>query len=239
MDLARRGVDLRGTLTEIVHRRLDGARILLNAADHRKDLREPFACCRDVLASLLRLGASRLHGGDGFLRLLLDGADEVADLLRCVLRLLGELSDLLGDDGEPMPVLTGTRCLDGGVEGEQVRLPRDARDHFDDVADLLGALAEFGDNLRGGDDRIGDGVHLIDRRHDELVALLCLLRGMLDVVGDVLDGARRIRESAREGMHLMLCLRDRVHLSVRRLRHLRDGLGDALRGVRRLLCRIR
>ncbi len=66
----------------------------------------------------------------------LDLLDELADLLRGLARALGELAHLFGDDREAAAGLAGTCGLDGRVEGEQVGLVGDGRDHVDDLADL-------------------------------------------------------------------------------------------------------
>jgi hypothetical protein len=52
----------------------------------------------------------------------LDLRDDRLDPAGRLLRALGQLADLGGDDGEAATVLPGPRRLDGGVEREQVRL---------------------------------------------------------------------------------------------------------------------
>ena len=51
-------------------------------------------------------------------------------------RLLGQLLDLVGHDGEALAGLAGACRLDRGVEREQVGLLGDVGDHLDDLADL-------------------------------------------------------------------------------------------------------
>ena len=63
------------------------------------------------------------------------------DLLGRLHAAVGELADLRRDHREAAPVLAGARRFDRCVEREQVRLFRDAVDHFDDVADLIGVRA--------------------------------------------------------------------------------------------------
>ena len=55
---------------------------------------------------------------------------------------LGEVLDLVGDDGEALAVLAGLRGDDGGVEREQVGLLGDVVDDVEDLADGLDARAE-------------------------------------------------------------------------------------------------
>ena len=65
---------------------------------------------------------------------------------------LGQLAHLVGDDGEAQPRLARARRLDGGVEGEQVRLGCDVLDGVDDLRDLERAVGQgldlLGDRLR-------------------------------------------------------------------------------------------
>ena len=77
-----------------------------------------------------------------------------------VLRALGELADLLGDDREAAALLAGAGGLDGGVEREQVGLLGDAGDRVDDAADPLRAGGEL---LDGGRDLREDVGHLAHR----------------------------------------------------------------------------
>ena len=61
--------------------------------------------------------------------------------------LLGQLADLVGDDGEAAALLAGARGLDGRVEGEQVGLLGDCRDGVDDAADALALGTQIADGL--------------------------------------------------------------------------------------------
>ena len=101
------------------------------------------------------------------------------DLARGGLGLLGQLADLLGDDGEALALLAGAGGLDRGVEREQVGLLGQAGDRGHDAADLgglggealhrgadvgggLGDLADRVGGLRGGGDAaLGDPVGLL------------------------------------------------------------------------------
>ena len=93
-------------------------------------------CSTTAAPSLRALGAV-LDDRDGLGGLLLHRPDQLGDLLRGVLGILGELTDFLGDDREASALLTGARRLDRGVEREQVRLLGDPGDRLHDHADLL------------------------------------------------------------------------------------------------------
>ena len=77
----------------------------------------------DLVDDLADLG----DGFDGAFGVALDGLDLAADVLGGLGGLLGQLLDLVGDDGEALARLAGAGRLDGGVQGQQVRLLGDAR----------------------------------------------------------------------------------------------------------------
>ena len=66
----------------------------------------------------------------------------IADLVDGVLGLFGELAHLIGDDRKATSMFSGTCCLDGGIECEQIRLFRNAVDRDDEVVDACCALVE-------------------------------------------------------------------------------------------------
>ena len=162
---------------------------------------------------------------DDLLGVGLDLADQARDLAGGVLGLLGELADLLGDDGEAAALLAGAGGLDGGVEREQVGLLGDAGDRVDDPADPLGARGELLDRARrprprlsatwriaprrllgGGDALAGDLARLGGRRGGLLRALGAggrraggLLRGLARGLdhADLALGALRRRHRRR------------------------------------------
>jgi hypothetical protein len=84
-------------------------------------------------------GAGR-HGLDRGFGALLDLGDEGGDLLGGAAGALGELANLVRDDGEALALLAGSGRFDGRVQGEQVGLLGDVVDRLDDGPDLV-ALA--------------------------------------------------------------------------------------------------
>ena len=89
--------------------------------------------------------------------------DQLRDLLGGLAGPFRELPHLVGDHGEPEPVLARPRRFNGGVEREQVGLGGDLADHLDDVVDLLR--------------RPADRPHRVDGIVDSLAASLGQLRG--------------------------------------------------------------
>ena len=73
------------------------------------------------------------------LDVLLDLDDQLLDVAGAFLAGLGQGAHFVGDHGEALAVLAGTRRLDGGVQREQVGLignPRHGLDHFTDGGGL-------------------------------------------------------------------------------------------------------
>src|ERR1019366_2063293 len=61
---------------------------------------------------------------------------------------LGKVANLLGDHGEAGTCFTGTGCLDGGIERENVGLEGDLVDGLDDLGDVVGGGLDI---AHGGD----------------------------------------------------------------------------------------
>ena len=74
---------------------------------------------------------------DGGVGLALDAGDQLAGVGGRLGGALGQLANLVGDDGEALAALAGAGGLDRGVQRQQVRLARDVLDRLDDPADLL------------------------------------------------------------------------------------------------------
>ena len=156
----------------------DGAhhvRALLRALEDL--LQGALGLVRDLDAAVDVVRAA-LDGGDGVLALGLHRLDEIRDLARARAGALGQILDLVGDDGEALALLAGLRGDDGGVEREQVRLLGDVVDDVDDLADRLDARAEVRDDRDGLLRALLDAVDLADRLQDGLGALLGVERDL-------------------------------------------------------------
>ena len=79
-----------------------------------------------------------MHGVDRAGGVALQRLDLLGDLFRRVLGLHRKRLHFGRDNSEPASGLAGARGLDGGIERQQRRLPRDLRDQIDDVADRRG-----------------------------------------------------------------------------------------------------
>ena len=73
----------------------------------------------------------------------LNAVDLLTDLAGRFRGLLGERLHFRGHDGETPPSLTGPRRFDGRVQRQQIGLPGDGVDEFDDVTDPGGGLRQF------------------------------------------------------------------------------------------------
>jgi hypothetical protein len=60
-------------------------------------------------------------------------------------------------------MFAGARGLDGGVERQQVGLLGQVVDDFDDLADIIGALAQRRDDLGRGADGVVDAAQAVGR----------------------------------------------------------------------------
>ena len=156
--------------------------------------------------------------------------DGLLDLVRGGRTLLRELADFLCYDGKAASRLTCARCLDGGVECEEVRLTCDFANRCDDVLDGIGARDELLGDLCDLGHGVADGIVLLNKLVDVLHALVrvvhrvarrlvCMGAARAHLLGartDLLDGSCDLADAAvvvyRIGGHV----RDRV----------RDALGD-------------
>src|SRR5208337_720287 len=136
-----------------------------------------------------------LHIFDGLARFALDALDEVGDFLGGLGGLFGELADFVRDDSETETVLTGARGFDGGVEGEQVGLLGEVINDFNDLADVIGAMAENIDDFGGGLNgavgavqAIGSFLHSLDAGDDLLAGAVGDVQQDLGGIGDALNG---------------------------------------------------
>nr|WP_236709374.1 hypothetical protein [Pseudomonas sp. Leaf127] len=123
------------------------------------------------LAATLLIGGHRLHDTGG---VLLQGLDNAARFLDRVLGAPGQVAHLVGHHGKTAPVVTGTRGLDGRVQGQQVGLLGDVANDVQHTADAPALGRQLLDLL------VGPG-QLIDLAGDQG-------RGALDQPGAVLDG---------------------------------------------------
>ncbi len=88
-----------------------------------------------------------LHRSDHAADIDLNFACQPFDLLRALVRRLGQRANLVGDDRKASPVIAGARRLDRGVQGQKTGLIRDAADRLRDLADIPGATLQLCDDL--------------------------------------------------------------------------------------------
>jgi hypothetical protein len=67
-----------------------------------------------------------------------DGTQNFGDLFGRRRTAFGQLPDFIGHEGKAATVLAGARCLDSGIEREQIRLIGDVFDRINDLFDLRG-----------------------------------------------------------------------------------------------------
>ena len=153
-----------------------------------------------------------LHDGEGALDLGRVFRDERRDLLCRCFRLFGELSHLFGDNGEALARFAGACGLDGGVQGEEVRLAGNLGDHLNDFGYAFRSFVERVDSIRR---TAVDGLHSFDGDVKSALAfcrrLVCFSGGGSDIVDDIDDlvhfiGHRVDRvDGAIDDVVLLLC----------------------------------
>ena len=133
---------------------------------------------RHQLADLAGVPGALLGGHDRRVRFVLDPADDQADRVGRANRPFGEFAHLGGNDRESLARLARPGGFDGRVQRQQVGLPGEVVDQFEDLADLLRPLAQGQRALRdrvdlllhvshvvaGAGRGVGDGVHVVGDR---------------------------------------------------------------------------
>lgn len=130
---------------------------------------------------------------------------QLADLLVEGGGTLGQVAHFVGNHGEAATGFTGTRCFDGGVQGQQVGLVGDRLDIFQQREDAIQMLSHLVDVMDG----IGAlAAHLFQRFHQ----LLHAGAGMLGEAGDVDAGAAIVAGAVDDaGQCLALLTRFAIH----------------------------
>ena len=195
-----------------------------------------------------RLGGL-LQGGGDIANVGLDRGRKLLDVLRALLRGLGERAHLVGHHREAAAMIARPRRLDRGIEGEQVGLVRNPADGAGDLADILGAPLELGDEPdRGALAKAVafDGAHRgadLDRgfRQHDLDGFRAPARGFRlrardgEAGDDLLDGRQLLLRGAGR---LAGAAGDLLHRSAqffRRGRRFGEAAGQLFRGRRETL----
>ncbi len=134
--------DLRGPDGLLVGGRADFLGELVNFGDDVGYFMQRGAEIVAEAETLFHDSCAALHVFDSLARFALDALNEVGNFLGGLCRFFGQFADFVGDDRETEAVFAGASGLDGGVQGEQVGLFGEIVDHFDDLADVVGAMAQ-------------------------------------------------------------------------------------------------
>ena len=143
------------------------------------------------------------HRGNGVAGFLLDALDHSGDFVGGLASARRQVAHFVSNHCKPTALLTGTRCLDRGVQRQQIGLLGDGSNHTDDPADFLGALAQGVDHRSGAIERRGDVLQrrrrLLHRRAADtglLGVFLCQAFGVAHVVGDIQRGGAELLHCA-------------------------------------------
>jgi len=165
-----RAVDRLAAAGDLPHAVVQATVHAFHALDHRRGLGAGTARAVQV---------ARSHGGHGVADLgdrVLGAVRQLADLLVEGGRALRQVAHLVGHDREATARLAGTRCLDGGVECQQVGLVGDRLHVLQQREDTVQVLGHRVDVADGGPALAGDFLqrlhqllHLAAGLHGELV----------------------------------------------------------------------
>ena len=103
-----------------------------------------------------------LHSGHGVLGVGLNGFHQGRDLARGVCRTFSQTLHFFRHHREAATGFTGGRGLDGGVQGQHVRLLGNVGNQLGDFTNLLRGFTQALDALGGVLDLVADGVHTTD-----------------------------------------------------------------------------
>src|SRR5258708_34870805 len=182
-----------------------------------------------------------LHVFDGLARFTLDALNQIGDFLGGMRGLFGQLADFVGYDRKPEAMFAGACRFDGGVQSEQVGLFGEVINDFDDLADVVGAMAENIDDFRGrlnsavgAVQAIGSLLHGLNTGDDFLARAIGDVQKNLGGVGDALNRRDHLIDgggSFRNAGSLHLGVLDHVlHVDA----HFVHGAGDFFDGGRSL-----
>src|SRR5690606_4782965 len=124
----------------VIHLRDTGSLLGSGSADFTDEVGDLLDLGHDAVHGL----AGRVHQPAAVFNLLNAIVDECLDVLRCGRTLLGQAAHFARDDREPAALLAGTRCLDGRVQRQDVRLESDGVNDGNDVNDALGGFIDTG-----------------------------------------------------------------------------------------------
>src|SRR5207248_6649125 len=114
---------------------------------------------------------------------------------------------------------TGAGGFDGGVDRQQVRLRRQVVDDFDDLSDVVGALAQCSNDFPG---RVDGGVDPVEAVRRLLHGADAVVNFFAGTVGDVEQDFRGVRYTLDGSDHLVDGSRGLAHaggLHLRALHH--------------------
>jgi hypothetical protein len=148
-----------------------------------------------------------------------------------------ELADFVGNNGKAQAVFAGAGGFNGGVERQEVGLLREIVDDFDNLADVIGAMAEhvddFGGRLNGtvgAVQAVGGLFHGLNTGADFFAGAVgdveqdfCGVRDALDGGDHLIDGCGGFRDARSLDLRVLHHI---LHVDA----HLVHGAGDFLDG---------
>ena len=136
-------------------------------------------------------------------------------------------------------MLTSTRRLDSGIEGQQVRLLSDLRNRIDNRADLIRLVTEFLDDLGRFTDRLLDELHLLHRTGYLLLPGISLRFCGTDNGTGMVEGLLEFLHIHRQMVDMLTGILDLCELLTARTSHIDNRICHLPADLSRLLGAIR
>src|SRR5207248_7869903 len=161
-----------------------------------------------------------VHVLDRLAGLFLNALNQFRDFLGGLRGFLSQLAHFVGNHGESKAMLARSRSFDGRIQSQQVRLFGQIVDHLDDLANIVGALAENIDDFPGGANGGVDTVEAVSSLvHGPDSAVNLFARAVRNIeqhlgsIGDPLDRGDHLIDRCRS-------LADTGSLGLRALHHI-------------------
>ena len=154
----------------------------------------------------------------------LNGANQLGNMLGCLLRVLSQLADFLGHNGKATAMLASSSCLNSSVESQKVGLPRNINDGFYNLTDFLGAMAQSIYLVGRGANHSFHSIHMLANNIDAFNTLIYSGTYLVGTVGSLLGQFGYIVNTADNIVQCRRCFFYIIVLGYRQLGNTVNGI---------------
>ena len=149
----------------------DAADLVSNSTNHLDNRIESPASNADEFGPIFDLTLAFLHKGNRGLRPRLHILNQTLNILGSYCRLFRKLADFLGHDRKATAMFTSPRCFNRRIQGQQIGLLRNARDHLHHIVNILRFCFKLRNDIGRALRLRADRAHLGNRFFDGLATL--------------------------------------------------------------------